>query len=370
MRQGRLQADGTICRTGPACKRHGGKTVNVADSIKRQLVSAKTASYASSTAVPISTPTAKPAVTPVEAPIKNDAVRAAVTSSLNYTGPKPQWWNKYRENALADKAFPTDPKLLDIIDSPIGKLAVIWQDTSQDERQKTLINSKGMGLYSCYYNSVETGERVGYVNMAYMDKDTLKRSFGDDEFAAFRYQEEWSGSSYDLTDWDADDDDDNYVPAYSGLTGEALLEKRREVWLGAMKADHNSVTTTDGKYVEYYNLDKEHVPDDETVKKDLDKYSKAIHKNLKKNSSYFTTPYVDYSKVDSKLAGKGLGSALYIYTARALAQKGKVLRGSGIQSNEAQALWGRFKHTLPLNTRKMELIMNGEKKKYFALDFR
>jgi hypothetical protein len=369
MRSGRLQADGTICRTGPGCKRHGGRSVSVADGIKRQLVAAKTA--ANATATPSFAPTARAVTHVVSEPvIKNDAVRAAVTSNLNYTGPKPQWWNKYREDALADKGFPTDPKLLDVIDSPIGKLAVIWQDTSQDERQKSIINEKGLGLYSCYYHSVETGERVGYVNMAYMDKNTLKKSYGDDEFAAFRYREEWSGDSYGMTDWDADDDDDNYVPPFSGLTGEALLEKRREVWLGAMKAERNSVTTADGKDVPYYNLEEKHVPDDETVKKDLEKYSKAIHKNLKENSSYFTTPFVDYSKVDSKLAGKGLGSALYIYTARALAQKGKVLRGSGVQSHEAKALWGRFGQMLPSKVRKMKLKMNGETKKYFTLDFR
>jgi hypothetical protein len=43
MVQGKLQADGTYCRTGASCKRHGNKSFNVADNIRQQLESAKTA---------------------------------------------------------------------------------------------------------------------------------------------------------------------------------------------------------------------------------------------------------------------------------------------------------------------------------------
>jgi hypothetical protein len=83
--QGRRQADGTICRTGPGCKRHGNGAgrvssapANAADSIKQQIATVKAKTASTSTQAKSSTTTVIPPARTV-----TDADRAAYQAEID-----------------------------------------------------------------------------------------------------------------------------------------------------------------------------------------------------------------------------------------------------------------------------------------------
>lgn len=154
------------------------------------------------------------------------------------------------------------------------------------------------------------------------------------------------------------------------MTGEALLAKRREIWVDVQRNMGSGVQTAAGEHVEARNVTAEHVPDKAAVVKDLKKFATVVKKEMANKKVYFKTPYVDHSRVKDSLKGKGFGAALYVYGAKKLGEQGKVLRSSGIQSDDAQALWGRFAKKFPKNHASIMLNYMGEKSKAFVLDFR
>ena len=291
-------------------------------------------------------------------------VSAAGVFSSSWTGKAPKWWKKYESKAMADEQLPTKPELIDIIDSPAGPLAVVWQNESQADNDRSVTMSSGMGVSVCYYKSVKTGETLGYVKMTSMNPESFERSFGNDEFTPFRYMSRYSGSRYGFEGgWDEPYGNRN-------LTGEELLQKRREVWVKAQNNLGRGLYTEDKEYVSAVNVSARHLPDDKTVAKDLKEFAAPVKKEMTNKRTYFKTPYVDYSKVEEPLKGKGFGAALYVYTAKKLGENGQVLRGSGIQSDDAQALWSRFTTKFPKNISSIKLNYMGEKSIAPILDFR
>jgi hypothetical protein len=297
---------------------------------------------------------------------KTSALGSAFESPLAWDGEQPAWWSSYREEAEKHPHFPTSPELLDVIDSPAGKLAVVWQDVSHEDRQEWFLSENGMGLHTCEYRSVETGAKVGYVNMAYMDDEAFERSYGHDEFSAFRYKERWGSGSYGF--------DAEIGEGYGDrdLQGEKLTEQRRTVWLAAVRSnDHREDSA--GERLSSYGVSEEDIPANEAkLVKDLKLFSKEIKKDITRRRKYWDTPNIDYSKVDDSLKGSGYGSALYVYAARKLGQKGKRLRGSGIQTPAAQAVWKRFGEKFPDNVGSIRLANadGGNIQKSPTLDFR
>jgi hypothetical protein len=294
-------------------------------------------------------------------------LNSAVQSNLRWTGEKPEWWDKYKTDAEADGQLSITPELLDVIDSPMGKLAVIWQDEAQTNKERDLSLGSGFRCNVSYYKSFDTGKTVGYVKMTYMDEKSVERTFGNDEFTAYRWTSRYGGERYPFSD-----NYHNGDPTYGerNLTGEELLEKRRQVWLIAQKNMGEGITNAEGKYIPSYNLSEKNIPDDKTVAKDLKIFTKEINKAIKERKRYFETPYVDYSRVERPLSGQGYGAALYVYTAKKLAQQGKILRGSGIQSGSAQTLWENFTKHFPENITTVKLSDRGKRKTAPALDFR
>jgi hypothetical protein len=296
-------------------------------------------------------------------------VNSAVASSLNWESDLPSWWKKYEKELGSHPLSPIKPELLDVIDSPEGQLAVVWEKHSHVKGDLSAPFEEGMEINRCAYRSMKTGEVVGYVKMTHVNDETFEQSFGNDEFTAFRYLERFGGNSYGFSDYSRPRGTYGYdLKQYSG---EELLEKRRETWLKYSQAE-GKAAYVDGRYIASYNLGKEHVPDDATVEKDLKKFSKEVmEQKVEPFRTYFATPFVDYSNVDDSLKGKGFGAALYVYTARKLAIQGKALRGSGIQTEHAQSLWGKFKKKFPKNVKSMRLYNthSGEPTDYYTLDF-
>lgn len=294
-----------------------------------------------------------------------NTVTSAMESSLTYQGEKPSWWKEYQETSLNDAELPSKTELMDVVDSPMGKLAVVWEEQSQDDVDRDVTLDSGMGVNVCKYKSFETGETVGHVSLTHMSDDSVERSFGNDEFTPFRWQDRYSGSSYGFRY------DDEMKTLFEGeMTEEKKILIRRKLWVSVHKAERVSVPDGDGKYTESYNLTEKNLPDDKTVKADLRKFANRFNKVTKEKRAYYATPYVDYSEVNNELKGKGFGAGIYVYAARKLGERGQVLRGSGLQSDSAQSLWNKFAKNLPANTSTISLTYDKQKSDSPVLDFR
>src|SRR5690606_20071250 len=100
----KVMADGTVCRTGPNCRRHGGHVAASGISHMQDKIS----SLFSATNKDTFTATVG----------AEQLINSATTSSLEWGGKKPKWWKGYFKEAASDKDFPVEPKLIDVVDSP------------------------------------------------------------------------------------------------------------------------------------------------------------------------------------------------------------------------------------------------------------
>ena len=305
---------------------------------------------------------------PKEVPAK-ELTDNALSSSLEWKGKKPKWWAAYAEELENHPLLSTSAELVDVVDSPAGPLAVIWQHESHAANDLGVNLGSGYGIKTCFYKSMQTGETLGYIKMAYVDESTIERSFGDDEFTPFRVARRFDSSLRVRFENETEMDKD-LRHGERNLTGEALLQKRREVWLACAKAAEKNIIDANGESIAYYNISDKHIPDDTQVEKDLKVYRKEYQKGVEEKKESFKAPYVDFSRVDEPLKGKGYGTALYVYTARMLGKENKVLRGSGLQSDDAQKVWDGFKKKFPNNVSKMNRDHYGEVLIDPILDFR
>jgi hypothetical protein len=296
---------------------------------------------------------------------KNPLINQALNSDMNWKGEKPDWWEAYKTESENDPDIPNTPELLDVIDSPSGKLAVVWHEQANEDRVKSLTLDSGYGATACYYKSVETGEIMGYVRTTYIDEDSLKRSFGDDEFAVWRMRSRYGGIRYPFTR-----DNDTMMLGDRNLEGQELLAKRREVWIAAHRDLRKNIINPDGSETSSYNINENDVPNHAQVEKDLKTLSKAPRKEMQDKIKHFGTPYIDYSSVNGNLKGQGFGTALYLYSARQLGKQGRTMRASGTQTDDAQAVWKRFKKAFPDNVSSIKRNMNNRRTVHPMFDFR
>lgn len=285
---------------------------------------------------------------------------SALESNLAWNGKQPSWWKEYVAKAEHDEDIPLTPELLDVVNSPAGPLAVVWQDESQEDGDRQLTLKSGVGVKICYYKSFKTGETLGYVKMAYSNDTSIAKSFGEDEFTNFRWLEKNTGRDLGL--------------AYSEPEGriydeQQLTDMRRNIWY-KYQSLKGGFKNSNGIFIPGYSMNKSHIPDDKTVQKELAKFRKEAQQKITKSKAYYGVPYVDFSRVEKPLLGKGFGASLYVYTAKRLAKDGMVLRGSSVQSDEAKALWGKFKKKLPKQVSSIQLEIEEHKLTYHILDFR
>lgn len=84
-------------------------------------------------------------------------------------------------------------------------------------------------------------------------------------------------------------------------------------------------------------------------------------------------PFIDFSRLEEKYQGKGAGTSMYVYMARKLGEKGKTLSSSGLQSDEAQRLWGSMIKQRGVPTKVTTTVFEKERYKgysnRFTIDF-
>lgn len=284
-------------------------------------------------------------------------VNQALESSLQWDGEKPKWMDAYASE-MENYEFPSTPELMDVFDSPQGKIAVVWEPHSFAEGDKYVQREKGMQVSQFVLKHFDTGEKLGRMVVSSISDESFARSYKDDELTPLRYRGGKGGMLSDLLE-------DEYINA-------PLDEQYRYAWRVGHR-DLGKSIQHNGEWVAGHEITDEHIPQDmDRVKKDVHELASTVSVEMNHSRQYFKTPFVDYSSVDDSLKGLGIGSASYIYVARRLAKDGQCLRASGLQSADAEKTWESMKSRLSDRVKEITLVKNvkGDTQDCLTLDFR
>lgn len=306
----------------------------------------------------------------------------ALESSLKYTGKIPEWMDKLSETS--DKSFGSKPEIIDTVELNGKDYAVVWNKNSMFRNDFYVQKEGGYRISSIEYRNMQTGEIDGFVRTTIVDDESIKRSFGDDEFTAYRSVQHRDGGARFIEDEIVNDEGTGKeysvypVPYDENTDPETRINEKKKIWQAAHKFVNRTPEGFDRDQLDWgrtSTLKVEHAPDDE---KKLDEQIAAVKGEIEAEHEKFkqshTTPYIDYSELEGHLRGQGVGTSMYVYTARKLAEEGKALSSSGIQSDEAKSLWKRMAADPRLNIK----VMNrryakddlSSTKSVLALDFR
>lgn len=308
---------------------------------------------------------------------KSMATDRALESDLTYTGRTPRWMNSLVKESQA--TFESTPEIIDVIDSPEGKLAVIWEPNSLAAND-SYMPGRGYVVTRVALRNMKTGDLRGYLKTTHVDDESMKIGFGDDGYESLRYMSDSSGSSYGTHRWEKTGKKDKrgyeireeVDVIRTASTPEELVEAKRSIWVESHRAENMSIEVN-GEQKPYYNISSSDAPTDEKqLDKDIKKIIRRTNKKFAEFKETHENPYIDFSKVEGKLQGTGLGSALYVYSARMHAKKDRSIRGSTIQTEFAQSVWARFSQNEKLPVKKIVKtnIRSGEKTDVYSMDFR
>lgn len=304
-------------------------------------------------------------------------VDRAAEVDLTYTGKTPRWMSSAIKEAKS--TFGSTPEIIDVIDSPEGKLAVVWEPHSLAKNDSNM-PERGYVVTRVALRNMKTGEVRGYLKTTHVDDESVKIAFGEDGYESLRYMSDASGSNYGTYRWEKNgkknkhgrEMSDQVDVIQSASTHEELIEAKRQIWAASHRAENLGIEV-DGKYKAPYNISDSDAPTDEKqLDKDLRKITRQTDKKVVEFKETHGNPYIDYSSVENELKGTGIGSALYVYSARMHAKKDRSIRGSTLQSDSAQAVWARFAKNDKLPVKKVTRInrRTGERTESYSMDFR
>jgi hypothetical protein len=300
-------------------------------------------------------------------------VEQAIHSSLNYRGKQPRWWRKFERMAAGHKDLPVKPELLDVIDSPVGPLAVVWQNLSHDGNDIPVELNRGSDVKLLSLISMKTGEREGYLKLTSKNWQSMARSYGTGELLPFRYQQKEASGGL------------RYEAVLEGADPASMSEAEREqfdrkLWLTAVDVNKGYYENEIGRAhsMDLSGVDKRNgikeslIPADiNVVRADLAEFAELINRQIDAARVTYEQPYVDQSRiVKEELQGHGLGSVMYVYGARKLATQGLAIRASGLQTPQAKAAWARFAKHFPAQFKIYTAEDAGKTYEARLLDFR
>lgn len=304
-------------------------------------------------------------------------VDRAIEVDLTYTGRTPRWMSAAIKESKG--TFGSTPEIIDVIDSPEGKLAVVWEPHSLAKNDSNM-PERGYVVTRIALRNMKSGEVRGYLKTTHVDDESVKIAFGEDGYESLRYMSDASGSNYGTYRWEKNgkknkhgrEMSDKVDLIQSASTPEELIEAKRQIWSASHRAENLGIEV-DGEYKAPYNISDSDAPTDEKqLDRDLKKIIRQTEKKVVEFKKTHGDPYIDYSSVERELKGTGIGSALYVYSARMHAKKNRSIRGSTLQSDSAQSVWARFAKNDKLPIKKIVRVMgrSGEKTETYVMDFR
>lgn len=276
------------------------------------------------------------------------ATDAAFASSLTYNGKPPRWFkNVFKEGKERYKHFGTEPELIDVIDGPQGKLAVIWEPHSVEDNDVFVELERGYVISRLTYRDIETGEVKAYLKSSRISLERAALSYGTDEWAGLRFMDDQNGTNalhrtYPHTRRASKDKLPERViiePYIPGATEDERLAQKKKIWSELHRRKPGAVS---GK-INTWNSKAVETLTEEQLEQDIAAQQVWAKERLAERIEDVATPFIDYVKLEEDLRGKGMGHSLYIYSARLHAKYDNLpLHSSGVQSDEAVRSWRRM----------------------------
>ena len=265
------------------------------------------------------------------------------------------------------------PVVLDV-DEERG-LTFTWHDISR-RRQDWTCRDRGY-LVSRLSVTDATGTEVGGLNVTHTTPELV-----DEELpTSFHWADENTGYSFGFP----------FRRAATKKAAETLAAMGRNdtplesptaarVWAAAYSALKERPPSARGKAT--YSLSASDAPADrQTLLAELAVAEEKLDRKVEQFKEFLSVPFIDYAELDRTatapdgtempLRGTGTGQRMYRLAAGRLAQQGKVLRASGIQTDEAQAVWRRMAADPETRTTEVTVrYFDQEPKTYVCLDYR
>lgn len=262
------------------------------------------------------------------------ATQTALTADLQPLDQQPAWiWGQ--ASRLQQELFGVTPQVIATVDSPLGPLAVVWEEATVEANDLTSQVEDGYLISRISYRAMATGELVGYLKTTSMTEDSVEKSFGDDEWRGLRYAR--ARESFYPMDRSYVQGERNYSPHQSAedlqrstVNPPDLADREKLVEFVSKAQSH---------FRDYSNRSPALMEDGE-LRDELSRLQGIANQNLDHYRESFEEPFIDYIKLDrDELRGQGLGASLYVFMARKQAERGLPLRASGLQTPEAEKSW-------------------------------
>jgi len=90
---------------------------------------------------------------------------------------KPLWWSHLYGSKV--EAGVLEPKILDVLPSPVGDIAVVWEEQMMTDRALTQLTEKNRKMSVCRYRLMSDGSSVGGVVLNHDDETHLSVNASD-----------------------------------------------------------------------------------------------------------------------------------------------------------------------------------------------
>jgi len=264
----------------------------------------------------------------------SSATETALTADLQPLDQQPAWiWE--HSSRLQQELFGVTPQVIATVDSPLGPLAVVWEEATVEPNDLVSEVEDGYLISRISYRTMATGELVGYLKTTSMSEESVAKSFGNDEWRGLRYSR--TRESFYPMDREHVQGQRDYDPHQSAEDFERsrveppkLDSKEKLVeFVGKAQSHFRSYSDT-----------TPHFMDEPELRSELSRLQELANENLDHYRESFEEPFIDYIKLDrEELRGQGLGASLYVFMARKQAERGLPLRASGLQTPEAETSW-------------------------------
>lgn len=294
---------------------------------------------------------------------QNDFNDNALTNNLNYTGKIPRWFKKH-PTLLQEDLFGTKPEIIDVIDSPIGKLAVVYEENSDSASDIYTAIRTGSRISKISYRNFKTGETVAKLISALHDEKSTTISYGDDDWRGFRYLRTMRGF-YSM------EDEEDRAPIHKKLN---YAEKLKHPYIVNPPNFEKDEDIKDFIQKARSKLNLDYFPTDNLSREELlsevNELKLVANQSLQEYSDMTSYPIIDSSKITSdNLRGIGLGSSMYIYLGRKLAETNNRLDASSLQTDEAKKVWIRLAadERIPVSVKRV--VYDGKIHAKYSIDF-
>lgn len=262
------------------------------------------------------------------------ATQTALTADLQPLEQQPAWILK-QTSQLQQELFGVTPQVIATVDSPLGPLAVVWEEATVDPNDIVSEVEDGYLMSRIAYRTLDRGELVGYLKTTSMTEESVGKSFGNDEWRGLRYAR--ARESFYPMDLSHVQGERNYSPHQSAEDFQISTIDPPDL------ADREKLVEFVSKVQIHFQDYSDRSPafmEDGELRDELARLQEVANQNLDNYLASFKEPLIDYIKLDrDELRGQGLGASLYVFMARKHAERGLPLRASGLQTPEAKKSW-------------------------------